>query len=940
MKQIHLNRTTSLTQTTSTRYTAPFSDNTSWASSARTAKMAAAGNLGYLRVERRATGNGALSVLGAGITETYQILINGSGVSGAVGGTVTIGPGESDGLAQGLDMPVAVGDLVTISRTVTGGNPATYIPCISLVFSTTSKNTSIYGGFASPSSSATSYIAPLLASSTTSTRVSERGSCHVGGFGSITYHTFEVDVAPGGGKSISYYLYLNGVKQDGTGGTVDTHVTISNSATTGSASFDLPVVPGDELSLQIVPSGSPASSTLSYGCRFVATALTIDLDGGGAILIDDNIYQMCINHTNPSGTNASFIAPNSVACGPWEGLGSCGVTGKALDETPDPGSAFWFQVGMIHVSTATAPGADTARRWYLRNNGVSVPGARMDIIASETFETLNLDDVVAEVYVHGKVFSIRELEDDTTTGDVDNDGNPPASALTMMGLVAFTGHNYLPTVGGTITSITPNNGTQAGGTAFTIAGTDFLTDADNVRVLLRGVEATSVVVNSSTEIVGVSGASASAGLGDVEVLFEYDDPLVVDGDTSLADGWTYNSSSQWFAFDPTVTDPADPNSGLDPNTPTTNGPIYFFGTEPPGGVGWVTSTAPSVNGWWWSDEGMAGAPNVVDDSDKPMPPRTWNEISSFATGAAAHLGGNCAVAFRNKMIYAARGYTVDTDDPPLRIFDGQSDRLIVRVPKDSSGNEAQAVMCMIVADGTIYLSTLDVSGNGGRVFKFDLDTATFTQMGAAYSGGEVPYALCWGMGRLWIGTNFGDGSPGRVLFIRPGIDAAATEDEQFGAALGGVQDLTFYNGKLYAAIDNEAGTTGEVRVRSTAGAWSQSVAGTDTEAMNGYTRLLVFNNLLFAAYWDDDASAKVSIIKKYDDTSWSTVYTGSGRTLIPCIALFAHRGNIYALFGGDGRDPALIYSATGASSSWTDLTSVVFASDDAEATPAIASVRF
>lgn len=947
MKQIFVHRTAPLTQTTNSRYTAPFSDNTSWGSTVRTAKIAASGNLGYLRVERRNTSTGALSTLGVGITETYRIIVNGVNSGSWVGGTVTIGPGESSGLAPALDVPVSVGDLVTISRDVLGGNPSTYIPCISLVFSTTNKNTSQHGGFFAFGGS-TVYIAPLIPSTTSATRVDARGSCLVGTWGSLTYHTFELSAAPGDGKSVTFALYKNGTKQDGSGGTVDTRVTISGASdTTGSATFDLAVDPGDELSLEMSESGGVTSLNVSYGTRFVAEALDYMFDDGEIIeaAVDDNLYNVCINHTNPSGTNGSFIAPNSITAGPFEGLGSCGVTGKALSETPDAGSSFWFTCGLLAAKVSTAPGTNDERRWYLRKDGVTVADAEIAIQNANTTGSQNISTATGGMYLVGNVFSVRQFENDLTDlGDPDNnDGTPASITYALLGLMGFTGHAYLPSDGGTVSSITPDHGPLAGGTAVTIAGTDFPTDADTVRVLLRGIECTGVTVNSATEIVATSGASGAAGVGDVEIVFEYDDPNTDDAEAApLVDGWEYDSGNSWWVFDPTADDapPIDnPGTGLPADTPTSNGPIYFYGATPPGALGWAAVAAPSTNGWWWSDEGAAGSIYTTDDNDRPKPPRTWDEIDTFATGAAAHLGGSCAVAYRNKMIYAARGYTVGSEDPPLRIFDGHSDRLLTKLPKDSGGDEAEAVMCMIVANGTVYVSTLDTGGNGGRVFELDLDSATLTPIGAAFSGGEVPYAMTWGQGRLWVGTNFGNGAPGRVMFIRPGIDSSYTEDEQFGASLGGVQDLVFYDGKLYAAIDNENGTAGEVRVRGTDGTWAQSVAGPNTTAMNGYTRLLVFNGLLFGAYWADD-TPDVSIIRKFDGSSWSTVYTGASGTLQPVIALFEHAGYIYALFGGDGRDPALIRSATGASSSWTDLSTIIFAATDAEATPAIASVRF
>ncbi|MBU2091520.1 MAG: hypothetical protein KKB63_13255, partial [Alphaproteobacteria bacterium] len=135
MKQICLNRSGELAATANSRYAAPFADNAvPWASTQRQAKMAAGGDLGYLRIERRNLYVGTLTPLEAGLTETYRILVNGVGSGSWVGGTVEIAEGETGGLAPALDVPVQVGDLVQISRDVLGGTPSTIFPAVSLVF--------------------------------------------------------------------------------------------------------------------------------------------------------------------------------------------------------------------------------------------------------------------------------------------------------------------------------------------------------------------------------------------------------------------------------------------------------------------------------------------------------------------------------------------------------------------------------------------------------------------------------------------------------------------------------------------------------------------------------------------------------------------------------------------------------------------------------------
>jgi hypothetical protein len=74
------------------------------------------------------------------------------------------------------------------------------------------------------------------------------------------------------GEVWRFHLYKNGVKQDGTGATVDTGFSIVDGSTSGSASFDLPVVAGDTIYAEVTfPSGNPAGASLGFSVRFTAT---------------------------------------------------------------------------------------------------------------------------------------------------------------------------------------------------------------------------------------------------------------------------------------------------------------------------------------------------------------------------------------------------------------------------------------------------------------------------------------------------------------------------------------------------------------------------------------------------------------------------------------------------------------------------------------------
>lgn len=88
---------------------------------------------------------------------------------------------------------------------------------------------------------------------------------------------FRLDVAlqtaPGAGATRTLAMMLNGVVQDGSGGTVDTRVPISDSATTGFALFTLPIHVLDRLTVcQLVASGTaPAFSVVTASIAIRAT---------------------------------------------------------------------------------------------------------------------------------------------------------------------------------------------------------------------------------------------------------------------------------------------------------------------------------------------------------------------------------------------------------------------------------------------------------------------------------------------------------------------------------------------------------------------------------------------------------------------------------------------------------------------------------------------
>jgi hypothetical protein len=203
-----------------------------------------------------------------------------------------------------------------------------------------------------------------------------------------------------------------------------------------------------------------------------------------------------------------------------------------------------------------------------------------------------------------------------------------------------------------------------------------------------------------------------------------------------------------------------------------------------------------------------------------------------------------------------------------------------------------------------------------------------TPLGAAFAAVEMPYALCWHMGRLWCGTNNGVGTVGKVYYFRPGIDTAWTEDYSMAtASLGGVDSMCSYKGRLFVGSEETAGAFSKVLIRDTAGAYTASLTATGGTAAvnNGFLAMVVFEDNLYASYWNNDTTA-VAKIYKYDNTSWTTAYTGATTTLKPLILLFEENNYLYAIGGGKSLVGCILSSADG--TTWTDLTSAIHETDE------------
>jgi hypothetical protein len=188
----------------------------------------------------------------------------------------------------------------------------------------------------------------------------------------------------------------------------------------------------------------------------------------------------------------------------------------------------------------------------------------------------------------------------------------------------------------TVTSVTPNTGTLAGGTPVTIAGTNFLSGAT---VTIGGVAATSVVVVSATSITATTPAGA-AGAANVVV-------TTTSGSGTLTGGYTYAP----LAVDVTTsTDKAASSTTITSSTFTTTAPnelllafIEAGGLPSPGN----TVTSVTGGGLTWTMVQRANASLGANEIWRAYAPAVLTAVSVTANLAQSSSASITVVSFKN-----------------------------------------------------------------------------------------------------------------------------------------------------------------------------------------------------------------------------------------------------------------------------------------------------
>ena len=186
---------------------------------------------------------------------------------------------------------------------------------------------------------------------------------------------------------------------------------------------------------------------------------------------------------------------------------------------------------------------DNNNKVFLATNGITAADWTLPSEGTEVRINVEWSGTQYKLYIDGTLYiSITTSTNPFTySGNVDIGRDAGAVTRSMKGnlgryiisSVARGGAETLPISEPTITDISPNTGTTAGGTAVTITGTEFATGAT---VTFGGVSATSITVVSATEITCVTPAHVA---GAVDVVVANTDT----GTVTSAGGFTYVAPS-------------------------------------------------------------------------------------------------------------------------------------------------------------------------------------------------------------------------------------------------------------------------------------------------------------------------------------------------------------------------------------------------------------
>ena len=245
-----------------------------------------------------------------------------------------------------------------------------------------------------------------------------------------------------------------------------------------------------------------------------------------------------------------------------------------------------------------------------------------------------------------------------------------------------------------------------------------------------------------------------------------------------------------------------------------------------------------------------------------------------AYGGGIKAGGLRMGTFGKALYYPGDDISASLG-PALQSWDGTNAFTVGRIPTgpSSDGTACLSIGDVLVANGKVYFTVFDPPASTpnarGRVLSFNPNTGQMKQICEAFGTAPFmtagqPISLAFYNGQLWAGLDDRAAGAGKVVRCYPDVDETWTVDT---AALDGpVYSLESYRGNLYAAqFKGGANALISVRTAST-GLWTTSYTG--SAVANAYIKgLTVFNDELYAV---EHATTPLVHVKKFDGSSWTT----------------------------------------------------------------------
>lgn len=318
---------------------------------------------------------------GAGKSWTITLRKNGSDTAAVL----TLADTNTTVTYTASDISVSAGDLFTLRSDPSGTPAAMGQHHFGWEWTPTTDGQSIYGkGYDTLSNSATQYNG-LFCGATAWASSATNNTSVVATAGNLTNLYVSLSGSPGSGNNYQFAVYKNGTKQDGSGGTVDTRVTIADSATSGNASFTLGLSPGDTCYLEQIPTSTPTTRFATWSVAFVATDPTQAMICG----FDGNA---------PSNTVTNYLQVQTQAN--WGTAETLATTQSISAVTP-------FTVSDLYVALTVAPGSSKNRVVDIRRNAAS-PSGTLSVTIADAATTGN-DTTHSVALVQGDYWGVRTV---------------------------------------------------------------------------------------------------------------------------------------------------------------------------------------------------------------------------------------------------------------------------------------------------------------------------------------------------------------------------------------------------------------------------------------------------------------------------------------------------------------------------------------------------